>query len=66
MIGIGQKDCFLGQDDHQKRGILCLNKIIERGIVIDFHKYEKLLHHVFYAGLRRAPEDHPVIYYKFQ
>lgn len=61
MIGIGQKDCFLGQDDQQKRGILALNKIIERGIITDFDKYEKLLHHVFYAGIRRAPEDHPVL-----
>lgn len=63
MIGVGQKSCFLGRDDQQKRGILFLRRIIERGIITDYERFEKLLHHVLYAEVRQAPEDHPVYFH---
>ena len=61
MVGMSQKDAYVGDEAQCKRGVLTLRHPLCKGSIKNFDDFEKILHHTFYNELRVAPEKHPVL-----
>jgi actin-related protein len=61
MVGMDQKDTYVGEEAQSKRGVLKLNYPIEHGIITSWEDMEKIWHHCYFNELRVPPEEHPAL-----
>jgi len=61
MVGMDQKDTYVGEEAQAKRGVLKLTYPIEHGIVTSWYDMEKIWHHCYFNELRVPPEEHPAL-----
>ncbi|KAI8977572.1 protein ACT-4, isoform b [Mycotypha africana] len=61
MVGMEQKDSFIGDEAQSRRDILNVRYPIEHGIVTHWEDMERIWYHTFYTELRVAPHEHPVL-----
>jgi len=61
MVGIDNKEIYVGDEAQSKRGVLKLDYPIDHGIVDNWDGMEKIWHHTFYNELRVEPEQHAVL-----
>jgi len=61
MVGMAEKDAYIGDEAQSKRGILSIQYPIAHGIVTNWDDMEKIWHHTFYNELRVAPDEHAVL-----
>ena len=61
MVGLGQKNCYVGDWAQSKCGILTLKYPVEHGMVTNWDDMESIWKYIFFEELRVAPEEHPVL-----
>lgn len=61
LLGLGNKDAYIGDEAQARRGVLQLRYPIEHGIVLNWDDMEKIWHHTYYNELRVSPEEHPAL-----
>ena len=55
------RDGFVGDEAQAHRSLLDLECPIEKGIITNWDKMEKIWHHTLYNELVIAPEEHPIL-----
>merc|ERR1712168_765762 len=62
MVGMGNKDAYVGDEAQSKRGILSLVYPIEHGIITNWDDMEKVWNHTFNNELRISPDESPILH----
>lgn len=61
MVGMNNKETYVGEEAQAKKGVLKLTYPIEHGIVNNWDDMTKIWHHCFYNELRVTPSEHPTL-----
>lgn len=61
MVGLDQKEVYVGEEALQKRGVLKIESPIENGIIRNWDDMEKVWQHSMINELKVSPEEHPVL-----
>ena len=48
MVGLDQKDLYIGEDAMIRRGVLSLDYPVKDGVITNWDTFEKMMHNIFY------------------
>src|ERR1700686_4384616 len=57
LVGLDQKDVYIGDEVREKKGVLKLEYPIDRGVIKDWENMEKIWNYTIYQELRTTPEE---------
>ena len=60
MVGMDQKELYVGPEAHQKKSLLTLSNPIKRGVIEDLDQMEKIWQYTYENELVVDPKEHPV------
>ena len=61
MVGMTEKDTFIGDQVQKKRDVLAINHPIEKGVITNWDDMEKIWQFMFNEELHVISENHPVL-----
>lgn len=61
MVGLDQKEVYVGEEAQTKRGVLKTEYPIDAGFIKNWDDMEKVWNHTIYNELRVSPEEHPIL-----
>jgi actin len=61
LVGMEQKERYVGQDALSKLEIMNFHNPIKNGEIIDWERFETLMHYIFYTELKVSPEEISVL-----
>jgi len=61
MVGLDQKDIYVGDEAKEKKGVLKLECPIERGLIKDWDDMEKVWNHTIYQEMKTTPEEQAIL-----
>lgn len=61
MVGMDQKEAYVGDEAEAKKGVLNLKKPISHGEITNWEDMTKIWHYTYYNELRITPEEHPCL-----
>jgi len=61
MVGLDQKDVYIGDEAKEKKGVLKIECPIERGIIKDWNDMEKVWNHTIYQEMKTTPEEQAIL-----
>jgi len=61
MVGMGQKDAYIGEEAQRLRGIMSLDYPVVHGVITNWDDMEKVWSYAYYEELRVAPEETPTL-----
>ena len=61
LVGMDQKDCYVGVEAKSKRNLLIIEEPVKRGIIVNQESIQKIFEHLFNNELRVSPEEHKII-----
>lgn len=61
LVGLDQKEVYIGDEVREKKGVLKLEYPIERGVIHDWENMEKIWSYTISQELKTAPEEQAVL-----
>jgi actin len=62
LIGMESRERYVGQEALEKLEIMNLTNPIKNGEIVDWEKFNTLMHHIFYTELKVTPEEISIIF----
>merc|ERR1711957_872702 len=59
MVGLDQREVYVGEEAQRKRGVLKIENPIEHGIATNWDDMEKVWHHTFTPNSESVPKSTP-------
>lgn len=61
LVGMEQKERYVGEEAISKLEIMNFSSPIKKGEIVDWDKYETLMHYIFYSELKVVPEEMSIL-----
>ena len=61
LVGMDQKDCYVGNEAFAKKSLLIIEEVVQKGIIQDVEQIQKIFEHLMNNELGVSPDEHKTI-----